>query len=83
MGSGPGWFPVVNVTLIVANFGVFLIYELPNLNGAVYHASFYPCSVDNACQAPEAWGVSWITAMFLVRPLGPHPRQHAVPGHLR
>ena len=58
-------FPVVNVTLIVANFGVFLIYELPNLNGAVYHASFYPCSVDNACQAPEAWGVSWITAMFL------------------
>jgi membrane associated rhomboid family serine protease len=58
-------FPVVNVTLIVANFAVFIIYELPNLNGAVYHASFYPCSVDNACRAPEAWGISWITAMFL------------------
>ena len=58
-------FPVVNVTLIVANFAVFLFYELPNLNAAVYHASFYPCSVDNACRAPEAWGISWITAMFL------------------
>jgi membrane associated rhomboid family serine protease len=58
-------FPVVNVTLIAANFAVFLLYELPNLNAAVYHASFYPCSVDNACRAPEAWGISWITAMFL------------------
>jgi len=58
-------FPVVNVTLIVANFAVWLFYELPNLNAAVYHASFYPCSVDNACLVPEPWGVSWITAMFL------------------
>jgi rhomboid family protein len=58
-------FPFVNVLLIVANFAVFLLYELPNLNAAIYHASFYPCSVDNACRAPEVWGVSWITAMFL------------------
>jgi membrane associated rhomboid family serine protease len=58
-------FPVVNVALIVANFAVFLLYELPHLNAAVYHASFYPCSVDNACRAPEPWGLSWITAMFL------------------
>ena len=58
-------FPVVNVLLIVANFAVFLLDELPHLNAAVYHASFYPCSVDNACRAPEPWGLSWITAMFL------------------
>jgi membrane associated rhomboid family serine protease len=58
-------FPVVNVLLIAANFVVWLFYELPNLNAAVYHASFYPCSVDNACRAPEPWGESWITAMFL------------------
>jgi len=58
-------FPVVNVSLIVANFAVWLFYELPNLNAAIYRASFYPCSVDNACRAPEPWGVSWITAMFL------------------
>jgi membrane associated rhomboid family serine protease len=58
-------FPIVNVLLIVANFAVFIFYELPHLNTAVYHASFYPCSVDGACRAPEPWGLSWITAMFL------------------
>ena len=59
------WFPIVNVLLIVANFAVFTFYELPHLNTAVYHASFYPCSVNGACRAPEPWGLSWITAMFL------------------
>jgi membrane associated rhomboid family serine protease len=58
-------FPVVNVLLIVANFAVWLFYELPGLNSAVYHASFYPCTVDNACHGPLPWGFSWITAMFL------------------
>jgi membrane associated rhomboid family serine protease len=58
-------FPVVNVALIVANFAVWLLYELPNLDSAVTHASFYPCAVDNTCHAPEPWGISWITAMFL------------------
>jgi membrane associated rhomboid family serine protease len=58
-------FPVVNVAIIVANFAVWLFYELPHLNSAVFHASFYPCSVNGSCHAPESWGVSWITAMFL------------------
>jgi membrane associated rhomboid family serine protease len=58
-------FPIVNVMLIVANFAVFIFYELPHLNTAVYQASFYPCSLDGACRAPEPWGLSWITAMFL------------------
>ena len=58
-------FPIVNVSLIVANFAVWIFYELPNLNSAVFHASFYPCTVDNACHGPEPWGISWITAMFM------------------
>src|ERR1700747_2051105 len=58
-------FPVVNVLLIVACFAVWLFYELPDLNAAIFHASFYPCTIDNACHGPEPWGVSWITAMFL------------------
>jgi membrane associated rhomboid family serine protease len=58
-------FPIVNVAIIVANFAVWLFYELPNLQSAVFHASFYPCTVDHACRGPESWGVSWITAMFL------------------
>src|SRR6266704_367770 len=58
-------FPVVNVTLIAACFAVWLFYELPDLNSAVFHASFYPCTVTHACSGPEPWGMSWITAMFL------------------
>ena len=58
-------FPVVTVVLIAANFAVWLFYELPGLNSAIYHASFYPCTLDGACHGPEPWGISWITAMFL------------------
>ncbi len=58
-------FPVVNVGLIVANFAVWIFYELPHLDSAVTHASFYPCTVDGSCSGPEPWPVSWITAMFL------------------
>jgi membrane associated rhomboid family serine protease len=64
-GLHPRRFPIVNVSLIAANFAVWLLYELPHLNSAVYHASFYPCAVNNACRAPEPWGVSWFTAMFM------------------
>jgi rhomboid family protein len=58
-------FPIVNISLIVACFAVWIFYELPHLQSSVLHASFYPCTVDNACHGPESWGVSWITAMFL------------------
>jgi membrane associated rhomboid family serine protease len=58
-------FPVVNVALIVANFAVFLFYEIPNGDAAVNQASFYPCDVNNTCHLGIPWGVSWITAMFM------------------
>src|ERR1700745_1180257 len=58
-------FPIVNVSLILANFAVWIFYELPHLNSSVFHASFYPCTVDGSCHGPEPWGVSWITAMFM------------------
>jgi membrane associated rhomboid family serine protease len=58
-------FPFVNVALIVANFAVWLFYELPDLNAAIAHASFYPCTVDGSCTGPEPWALSWFTAMFM------------------
>jgi membrane associated rhomboid family serine protease len=58
-------FPIVNVSIIAANFAVWLFYELPHLQSSVFHASFYPCTVNNTCHGPEPWGVSWITSMFL------------------
>ena len=57
-------FPVVNVALIAANFAVWIFYELPHLGSSIFHASFYPCTVNGTCQGPEPWGISWITAMF-------------------
>jgi membrane associated rhomboid family serine protease len=58
-------FPVANVAIIVANFAVWIAYELPNLDAAVYRASSYPCTVDGACRGPLPWEVSWFTAMFM------------------
>jgi rhomboid family protein len=64
-GLHPRRFPIVNLALIAANFAVWIFYELPHLQSSIYHASFYPCAVDNACRAPEPWGISWFTAMFM------------------
>jgi membrane associated rhomboid family serine protease len=58
-------FPIVNISIIVANFAVWIFYELPHLDRAVHDASFYPCTVNNTCHGPESWGWSWITSMFL------------------
>jgi membrane associated rhomboid family serine protease len=58
-------FPLVNVALILANFAVWMLYELPDLNSSVAHASFYPCSVDAACHAPLPWTLSWLTSTFM------------------
>jgi hypothetical protein len=58
-------YPFVNVALIVANFAVWLFYELPHLNSSIFHASFYPCTVNGSCHGPEPWGISWVTAMFM------------------
>jgi membrane associated rhomboid family serine protease len=57
--------PIVNTSLIVANFAVWIFYELPHLNRSITHASFYACTVNSSCHGPESWGVSWITSMFL------------------
>ena len=64
-GLHPRRFPIVNVALIAANLAVWMLYELPHLDSAVYHGSFYPCAVNNACHAPAPWEVSWLTAMFM------------------
>jgi rhomboid family protein len=60
-------FPIVNVGLIVANFVVWIFFELPHLNSTVTNWSFYACDVNNSCHphAPESWGVTWLTSMFM------------------
>jgi membrane associated rhomboid family serine protease/ribosomal protein S27E len=69
-------FPVVNTALIVANFAVFLLYELPDLDAAINQASFYPCDVTHGCHLGIPWGASWITAMFM------HGNWHHILGNM-
>ncbi|HLY49457.1 MAG TPA: rhomboid family intramembrane serine protease [Solirubrobacteraceae bacterium] len=61
-------FPIVTVAIIVANFCVWIFYEIPHLNHAIYHASFYACAVESDCHfsfTTVPWGLSWITSMFM------------------
>jgi membrane associated rhomboid family serine protease len=64
-GLPPRRFPIVNVSLIAANFAVWIFYELPHMNSSILRWSFYSCAVDSTCHAPEPWGVSWFTSMFM------------------
>src|SRR5215211_944700 len=64
-GVSPRRFPIVNTAIIAANFAVWLLYELPNFDAAVAHASFYACTVDGSCHGPEPSGISWLTSIFL------------------
>jgi rhomboid family protein len=59
-------FPVVTVALIAANFAVWILYELPNLNRSVLDSGYFPCEPVNECVAPgKPWWVDAFTSMFM------------------
>jgi hypothetical protein len=47
-------FPIVNATLTAVDFAVFVLNELPHMNAAILHASFYPATLARGL----AWGPS-------------------------
>jgi membrane associated rhomboid family serine protease len=59
-------FPIVTIALIVANFAVWVFYELPNLNHAVNQLAFHPCEVEHTCRAiGQGWLITSLTSMFM------------------
>jgi membrane associated rhomboid family serine protease len=62
-------FPLVTAALIVANFAVWIFYQLPDLNGSVNELAYQPCEVTSSCPAGtavgEGWEVTWLTSMFM------------------
>jgi membrane associated rhomboid family serine protease len=62
-------FPLVTVGLIVANFAVWIFYQLPNLDHSVVELAYQPCEVVSSCPPGTAVGESWevtaITSMFM------------------
>ena len=59
-------FPIVTIALIVANFAVWIFYELPGLQHSVDQLAFRPCEVEDTCrQIGQSWEVTSVTSMFM------------------
>jgi rhomboid family protein len=59
-------FPVVTIALIVANFAVWLFYELPHLQTSIDQLAFRPCEVEHTCLTiGQGWEITSVTSMFM------------------
>jgi len=58
--------PLVTYALIVANILVWVLYQLPDLQGSVDELAFHPCEVEGSCPTVgEGWLLTVFTSMFL------------------
>ena len=76
-------FPIVTVSLIAANFAVWLFYELPHLNRLDLPRVVLPLHRERELSRAGALGHQLGHCDVPPRQLGSHPRQHAVPRDLR
>lgn len=59
-------FPVVTVALIAANVLVWVLYQLPDLQGSVDELAYHPCEVEDSCATVgEDWPLTSVTSMFM------------------
>ena len=59
-------FPVVTVALIAVNVLVWVLYQLPDLNGSVDELAYHPCEVEGSCPTVgQGWLLTALTAMFM------------------
>ena len=59
-------FPLITVALIVTNVLIWVLYQLPDLQGSVISFAYQPCELEGSCaQVGHGWLVTSITAMFL------------------
>jgi membrane associated rhomboid family serine protease len=58
--------PLVTYALILTNILVWVLYQLPDLQGSVNELAYHPCEVEGSCRTiGESWPVTAITSMFL------------------
>lgn len=58
--------PVVTWGLILANVLVWVLYQLPDLQGSVDELAFHPCEVERSCEVVgEDWPLTVLTSMFM------------------
>jgi membrane associated rhomboid family serine protease len=59
-------FPLLTVALIVANVLVWVLYQLPDLNGSVNELAYHPCEVEGSCPTVgQSWPLTAVTSMFM------------------
>jgi membrane associated rhomboid family serine protease len=58
--------PWVTWGLIVANVLVFVLYQVPDLEGSVAELAYHPCEVNDSCPVTgQDWAPTAFTAMFM------------------
>ncbi len=58
--------PYVTWALIVTNILVWVLYQLPDLEGSVRELAYQPCEVVDSCtQTGQDWPVTAVTSMFM------------------
>ena len=58
--------PWVNYGLILANLLVWVLYQLPDLQGSVDELAYHPCEVVGDCaQVGQGWALTALTSMFM------------------
>ena len=58
-------FPLVTVGLIIANFAVWILYQLPQLEDSVDRLGLRPCEVAAICPTiGDPWPADGVTSMF-------------------
>jgi membrane associated rhomboid family serine protease len=58
--------PLVTWGLILANVLVWVLYQLPNLQGSVDELAYHPCEVEGSCPTiGQGWLVTALTSMFM------------------
>ena len=58
--------PLVTYALIVANVLVWVLYQLPDLQGSVDELAYHPCEVEDSCPTVgEDWPLTSVTSMFM------------------
>jgi membrane associated rhomboid family serine protease len=58
--------PIVTYALILANVLVWVLYQLPDLQGSVDELAYHPCEVEGSCPTVgQGWPVTAVTSMFL------------------
>ena len=58
--------PLVTYALIVGNVLVWVLYQLPDLQGSVDELAYHPCEVEGSCATVgESWPLTAFTSMFM------------------